>query len=287
VEIAKENSAKEIDTSTVAKDQAPVLATEMQEKLGKVGFGSAIGFAGSFGVKKPSWLYQPKSQPKLTAVPKKTVDITDEAEPDREPVLITPRNSVDELEVHGVDASSQEAVTTEEKSRNTTSSPANISIMSDNTKSSLATSNHPASVTPSPTDRSTLMKSFFRGGSKPTGTVKKPLLHLDEDSVDPTESSHDGISTSESALTTPTCGAPPPKSLACDTNVPVSPFFHDFAFSQASPTDVLDDRVFRSLAIPSIIDTPMKIVKPIPVLSPYCPLEIAQIYAEMGQLHEC
>lgn len=295
VEIAKEKSAKETDTGTVAKEQAPVSATETQEKLGRVGFGGAIGFAGPFGVKKPAWLSKQKSQPKLTAVRKKTIDVTHEAEQDRESVLITQRNSVDELEVHGVDASSQEAVITDECSRDTTMSPANLSIVSDNTMSSFATSNHPASVTPSPTDRSTLMKSFFRGGDKPKGTVKKPLLHLDEDSVDPAERSHDCISTSESApsfestsvANTPTCGAPPPKSLACDTNAPVSPFLHDFAFSQASPTDVLDDRVFRSLAIPLMVDTPMKIVKPIPVLSPYCPPEIAQIYAEMGQLHEC
>lgn len=294
VEVAKDRSAKDADRSPVAKEQASVSATQMQENLGSIGFGGVIGFAGPFSVKKTSWLYKQKFQQKPTAVPKEIVNTIYEAEKDREPVLITPRDSVDELKMYG-DASSEEAIIPDGCSRDTTSSPANASVVSDNTKSSLAPSNHPVPVTPSPTDRSSLMKSFFGGGDKPKGAVKKPLLNLDEDSVDPTESSHDCISTSESALgfesasvtSTPTCSALPPESLAYDTHAPVSPFLHDFAFSQASPTDVLDDRVFRSLAIPSIADTPMKIIKPIPVHSPYCPPEIAQIYEEMGQLHEC
>jgi hypothetical protein len=50
---------------------------------------------------------------------------------------------------------------------------------------------------------------------------------------------------------------------------------------------LLDDRVIRSLAIPSVDDTPKKVFKPIPVLPTCCPPEIAQIYAEIGRLHEC
>jgi hypothetical protein len=284
-ETTKKNSAKEAGPSTGTKEEAPVMPAETQQKRGRVGgFGSAIGFGGS-------WLYnKQKSQSKLTPATTKTVDTTHEAEQAHEPVMITPTHSVDELEGHGFDESSKESIISDECSRDTTPSPTNTSVTSDNTKSSR---NHPRSVSPSPTERSTgtRMKSFFRG-NKPKRGVKKPLLHLDEDSVDRTECSHECTSEfapssdSTSAASALTCGAPPPKSLACDTTTPVSPFLHDFA--NASPTDVLlDDRVIRSLAIPSFDDTPRKAVKPIPVLSTYCPPEIAQIYAEIDQLHEC
>jgi hypothetical protein len=211
-----------------------------------------------------------------------------EAEQAHEPVVITPTHSVDELEGHGLAVSSNDSIITDECTRGTTPSPTNTSVASDNTRSSLAAGNHSRSVSPSPVEAhtGTRIKSFFRG-NKPMGAVKKPLLHLDNDSVDPTESSREWISESApnsdstSVASALICGGQPPKPLTCDTTIPASPSLQDFA--NASPTDVLlDDMVIRSLAIPSIDD-----VKPIPVLSTYCPPEIAQLYAEIGQLHEC
>jgi hypothetical protein len=220
-----------------------------------------------------------------------------------EPALISPTNSVDEQVVAGSSENPVSSVADKDESvRNERVTPTNESTETD----SNATCNQPRSVSPSPMERGTVRKSFFHRSYKnrpakavASANTKKALLHLDDDSVDATEGSHDYTSTSEtvpgsestSATSTLSCDAnlarDPPKSLSCDTTGNVSPLF-----ATGSSTKVLDDKVFRSLALPSFVEPSPRDedVEIFSVLSPMCPpelAEIAEIYEEIGHLHEC
>ena len=296
VKASENNGRKEADNSAVPNGSAQVPVPEKQKRsTGRVGFGGSIGFGG-FGMRRSSsWrAAKPKTEKKPSVELEKTVDTESTDDQEIDPALITPTNSDDDPDPleqpnsSGLKDSGEDSLSSQPKAH----------LMNQGVST---TEGHQRtrSVSPSPTERSGLVKGFFHIGSKDRASkvVRKPLLQLDEDSLDPTESSNDCPSTS---VTSPgsesnfaqnslplECNTArrPPRSLAGVKAGHVSPYA--FEALQTPSKSMLDDRVFRSLAIPGEIMTSPRRKTPKSISPQSCPPEIAQIYAEMSELHEC
>jgi len=329
VAAAADNSEKFVDVAEQSTAKKPPEKPAPKQKPAPVsrglGFGSSMGFVGGLGL-RPRKKTNTKSggfdfmasvteKPRdLKKAPEKSVELkasekkveTKEDNQVQKPALISPTNSVDDEVEQG---SSEKTISTDvDKDDSAMEEEASATAKTSITTDSISPCNQASLISPSPTESSTLMKGFFnrsnkeqRRVSRPVGVGKKPLLQLDDQSVDATEGSHDYTATSETApasLSTAesvfssdgNLDPAPPKSLSCDTSGQISPFLHEFA--TGTSTTVLDDKAFRSLAIPSFVSrTPRKQpADTFSLTSPTVPpelAEIAEIYAEIGQLHEC
>lgn len=301
-----------------AATQGPVKQTASSVGLG---LSHAIGFVGGIGLRSQGSSRTKKEKSRgLEATIRKLEESKGNANTSKknmdkgeemreEPTLISPTNSVEND--HGGEAEA----TREEILLPPSSANRDISIATDG----ISPCNEANLISPSPTETSAFhRKGFFHRSAKehrsnkeqrPTKAIalalKKPLLHLDDSSIDVTEGSPDYTSTSETVplsdtttsstaskkLTCDVCvDDAPPKSLSCSTTDQVSPFTHDYATGSA--TSVWDDHAFRSLAVPSFVAPSARghVDEKVPLESPTCPpelAEIAAIYAEIGQLHEC
>lgn len=250
-----------------------------------------------------------KSEPKQKKPEKKEKEIKDTKA--QEPALISPTNSVEESSAEG----SSEQQPTSAAEENKISVPLQGDSSDSTTEASITTDgispcNQASLISPSPTESAGLTKGRFfhhrsnkeqtRRPNKPVVGTKKPLLHLDDESVDATEGSHDCTFTSDtipasesfSTASGLSCDVhatqvPPLKSLSCDVASQISPFSHDCAAT------VLDEKAFRSLALPAFVGPSQKNGEKAETMTldatalPPELAEIAEIYAEIGQLHEC